>query len=235
MFRLPSAKLFHLVPVLLFALAVMFGVGARPAAAGPCKPSDGITPCSTNQSCCGTNGHNGVCIKAPGAKKGLCCTKTNITDTTCDGVDDDCNGHVDDGYVSMSTSCGTGICAATGSTSCPNGQVEDSCTPGTPDCADSVCGDDGCGGSCGTCTPPAVCTDTPPRLCEIPTCAVADLRCTCTNTNVTCHAACPPPTSRDCAGAREDCVRVCNEQGDGPGDCPTRPCTDCTTGDECED
>lgn len=38
------------------------------------------------------------------------CHKLAATDATCDGVDDDCNGVTDDGYVP--TSCGVGACAA---------------------------------------------------------------------------------------------------------------------------
>ena len=50
----------------------------------------------------------------------------------CNNIDDDCDGTVDDGYVSQSTTCGVGACAATGSTSCVGGSVVDSCTPGAP-------------------------------------------------------------------------------------------------------
>jgi uncharacterized repeat protein (TIGR01451 family) len=38
------------------------------------------------------------------------CRKIAVTDTTCNGVDDDCNGLTDDGYAP--TSCGIGACAA---------------------------------------------------------------------------------------------------------------------------
>ncbi len=53
-------------------------------------------------------------------------------DTTCDGLDDDCSGAADEDYTSSVTTCGTGVCAATGSTSCVNGNEANSCTPGTP-------------------------------------------------------------------------------------------------------
>jgi hypothetical protein len=69
-------------------------------------------------------------------------------DETCDGIDDDCDGAVDEDYVSVGTSCGIGACAATGSTSCVSGTVVDSCVPGTPSievCADSI--DNNCDGS----------------------------------------------------------------------------------------
>ena len=60
-------------------------------------------------------------------------------DTLCDGIDNDCNGQTDEGYVSLNTSCGVGACGATGATSCPSGSVVDSCTVGTPAANDTLC------------------------------------------------------------------------------------------------
>ncbi len=58
-------------------------------------------------------------------------------DTTCNGIDDDCNGAVDDGYAPLVTACGIGACVRAGATSCVGGVVLDSCVAGTPD-SDSV-------------------------------------------------------------------------------------------------
>ena len=75
------------------------------------------------------------------------CTATASTDATCDGVDDDCNGVVDDGYVP--STCGVGACAS--KSKCIGGT--DSCTAGQPapegpwgdtSCADSI--DNDCDG-----------------------------------------------------------------------------------------
>src|SRR5438445_10646562 len=64
--------------LLLLALGgALLVVTPRPAGASPCKP-DGQA-CRTNQSCCGTNGHNGVCVNSNRPAKsaaGACCTPT---------------------------------------------------------------------------------------------------------------------------------------------------------------
>jgi len=64
----------------------------------------------------------------------------------CNGVDDNCNGQLDEDFQPQSTSCGVGTCASTGSTSCANGVVQDSCKPGTP--SQEICNglDDDCDG-----------------------------------------------------------------------------------------
>src|SRR2546427_7409048 len=125
----------------------------RTAGASPCKP-DGQA-CRTNQSCCGTNGHNGLCVNSnpPGKRPaGACCTPATSCPAgqNCGTASDGCSGTID---------CGT----------CPTGDI---CTAGTcctPNCLpNNNCGDDGCGGSCGTCTAPATCTDIfGSRICAV--------------------------------------------------------------------
>jgi hypothetical protein len=69
-------------------------------------------------------------------------------DITCDGIDDNCNGSNDEGYIPVVTNCGIGACAASGITSCINGGVQDSCLPGFPAPSDAICNaiDDDCDG-----------------------------------------------------------------------------------------
>jgi RHS repeat-associated protein len=70
-------------------------------------------------------------------------------DSSCDGVDNDCNGTIDEDYASAQTACGVGACASVGATVCLMGTVIDSCVPRTPQPADGVCNDvdDDCNGT----------------------------------------------------------------------------------------
>jgi hypothetical protein len=70
-------------------------------------------------------------------------------DTTCNGIDDDCDGATDDDFVSGATSCGAGACARQGATACVGGAPSDSCAPGSPAADDVTCDgvDDDCDGS----------------------------------------------------------------------------------------
>ena len=57
--------------------------------------------------------------------------------------DNDCDGRVDEGYSSVATSCGTGVCEAAGVTSCVNGSIQDNCQEGDLNGGDDDCdGDD---------------------------------------------------------------------------------------------
>ncbi|MFH1725690.1 MAG: Ig-like domain-containing protein, partial [Elusimicrobiota bacterium] len=68
-------------------------------------------------------------------------------DADCDGVDQDCDGTADDGYVAAGTSCGQGVCAATGELICAAGQEQDTCDEGTPSAEDCDGLDNDCDGS----------------------------------------------------------------------------------------
>ncbi|HEX2880689.1 MAG TPA: discoidin domain-containing protein, partial [Polyangiaceae bacterium] len=76
------------------------------------------------------------------------CTPTGTSETVCNGVDDDCDGAIDENYAPTVTNCGVGACAAAGMTACVNGAVSDSCTPGTPAANDATCNgvDNDCSG-----------------------------------------------------------------------------------------
>jgi hypothetical protein len=67
-------------------------------------------------------------------------------DNTCNGIDENCSGVADEGYVSVATTCGVGACGRTGATSCVAGSVRDSCAPGAPTAETCNGIDDNCDG-----------------------------------------------------------------------------------------
>ena len=81
------------------------------------------------------------------------CDDTNLyvnpgaSDANCNGLDDNCSGAADEGYVSHATSCGTGACARTGTASCDNGVEIDTCAPGAPSAETCNGIDDNCDGA----------------------------------------------------------------------------------------
>ena len=54
------------------------------------------------------------------------------SDDSCDGVDQNCNGANDEGYLIHQSTCGVGACARLGVAQCSNGVVIDTCVPGAP-------------------------------------------------------------------------------------------------------
>ncbi|MFO0744902.1 MAG: MopE-related protein [Myxococcota bacterium] len=64
----------------------------------------------------------------------------------CDARDNDCDGQSDEDFVTSPTSCGVGVCAATGRTQCAGGEVGDTCHAGTPGTESCNGLDDDCDG-----------------------------------------------------------------------------------------
>ena len=91
---------------------------------------------------CGT----GVCVTAgrvecvEGAEVELCePLEPTGPDGTCNGLDEDCDGRLDEAYVVRATQCGTGACRAEGQTACAQGIEVDECRPGQAEDADDRC------------------------------------------------------------------------------------------------
>jgi len=60
------------------------------------------------------------------------CTVKQPSVETCNNIDDDCDGQIDEDYIPVVTNCGQGICAATGQLICQNGLEVDTCIIGQP-------------------------------------------------------------------------------------------------------
>ena len=69
----------------------------------------------------------------------------STTDDTCDNVDDDCDDNTDEDYSEVIT-CGYGVCQATGTQTCVNGETMDDCVVGEEIGPDDNCDnvDDDC-------------------------------------------------------------------------------------------
>ncbi|MFO0746776.1 MAG: MopE-related protein [Myxococcota bacterium] len=94
-----------------------------------------LTQCGTG-ACRAT----GFLLCEGGATHDNCQAKPQLalTDTTCDGIDDDCDGATDEEYVPVASTCGKGACEATGTVTCVAGKTVDDCVALTPTSSDDV-------------------------------------------------------------------------------------------------
>ncbi len=88
----------------------------------------------------------------PGGSCSYYCVKTSDTDTTCDGIDDNCNGQIDEGVdvcsdVNNCGFCGHVCAAAHATTQCEHTDSNPTCTASDTQCAIATC----------TCTGPGNC------------------------------------------------------------------------------
>ncbi|MBT9555840.1 MAG: hypothetical protein IV100_07415 [Myxococcales bacterium] len=165
------------------------GGGTECTAAGQCAPTCGNGTCGADEDCVSCPGDCG-------------CTGSDVCDPTgfCAPLDQ-CGGITAEGccdlgtlatcaggqvvYSPCTSTCGwdpNGLkyaCEFTGAD--PSGTHPIQCGTCTPSCDGAQCGDDGCGGSCGTCGGGTECT--PDRLCKPPcgngTCGQGESCSTC--------------------------------------------------------
>ncbi|TNF32345.1 MAG: HYR domain-containing protein [Deltaproteobacteria bacterium] len=110
----------------------------------PCDNQEGVCQGAERTPSLCVNGSWRACTQSTYAANSLDYDPTN---DPCDGVDNNCNGADDEGFVPMATHCGTGVCRSTGLTQCVAGTVTDSCVAGTPQASETCDGlDNDCDG-----------------------------------------------------------------------------------------
>jgi len=187
----------------------------------PTSTSCGVGVCaSTGTLTCTAGSEVDSCTAGP----------TTGDDSDCDGLDDDCDGTADDNYVTTPTSCGTGVCASTGTLTCDAGSEIDSCTEGSETGDDSDC--DGLDDNCdGTADENYISTPT--------SCGVGE--CASTGT-LTCDAGSEEDSCTEGSPETEICTGGLDEDCDGLTDAADPDCgvTACGNGileypEQCED
>ena len=104
-----------------------------------------VTSCFLPGACAAEN----VASVCAGGVETACKTGTPAAnDTTCDAVDDDCDGQTDEDYVALTSCFEPGACAAQNAASKCVAGVETACKTGTPEASDATCDgvDDDCDG-----------------------------------------------------------------------------------------
>jgi len=140
------------------------------------------------------------------------CTPGAPSAETCDGVDNDCNGDVDDAIAPLASTCGVGACAATGQKTCVGGQFVDSCQPGTP--ISEVC--DGLDNNCNGQPDEGLGTSS----CGVGACQRTVQNCLGAGTQVCTPGA---PTAEICDGLDNDCTGQ-TDDGLGSSSCGVGAC-----------
>jgi hypothetical protein len=147
-------------------------------------------------------------VVTQGDPEALCCIPIGPDDTTCDGVDDDCDGTPDDDYVQDDACFLPGVCAAGNQASTCIGGVETACQTGSP-----TGPDDDCNGVDEDCSGTADDNYVPDESCFLPgVCAAGNQASTCIGgVETSCQTGSPTGPDDECNGTDEDCDGLTDE------------------------
>lgn len=166
---------------------------------------------------------DGVLTCEMGSVSEDCTPGSPIGIDTCDGVDDDCDGLLDEAYESVVTRCGTGACSATGLTQCADGDIIDQCVPLLGDQFDGSC--DGIDQDCDAVIDEDF--DVQESVCGIGLCVSAGLvSCIDGVVQDDCTPGAPVGADLFCDGLDGDCDGIADEGFLGPLEsCGVGACT----------
>jgi hypothetical protein len=159
---------------------------------------------------------SGAILCTNGVTRDTCTPRTPAAnDATC-GVDDDCDGTLDEDFVPYSSSCGTGVCATSGMVTCVSGSLSDSCKPGAAGANDATCNnvDEDCNGTADEDFVPAA------SSCGLGVCrASGTLTCAAGKTADSCVPGTPASTvdGPPANGVDDDCDGQVDENACGAG------------------
>jgi hypothetical protein len=97
--------------------------------------------------CAGSTPPAGYVIKSTDCDDTRADVHPGASDASCDGIDNNCNFEIDEGFQTHDSFCGVGACASTGTAECVGGVLSDSCVPGTPSTETCNGIDDNCDGT----------------------------------------------------------------------------------------
>jgi spore coat protein A len=190
-----------------------------------CRVDPRLEACCGDKLCEGQETEFNCAVDcAPGT-----CTPTGVSESICNGVDDDCDGQIDEDYVTTPTTCGVGECAGnTGQLECQNGTEVDTCDPfagAVPEvCDDPGMLDEDCDGLANADDPD----------CQQVVCKDITNRNECRNTpgcewvggkNGTCQDACTP--SPEGPPGDPSCTDTIDNDCDGLTDADDPDCQEC--------